>query len=147
MQTTERDFLIKASDCNHISQLVFGGAFMAEIDLTCANACTKVLGDSKTAHQSVTHKMNFNFVAPSWQGDVIQIRAKAWPSGPKSISVIFKAVRVKTGNSNYNSDSQDIVAEGDAVFISIAEDFSKNSKLKYALHGLPLEDHGTKHQL
>jgi len=140
---SKRTFLIKSPDCNHLPNLVFGGALMAEIDLCCADAVSKALWASETANQGVTHKFEVEFCAPSYLGDRLEITATAEVSGPKSITVEFHVFRVKKALGVYFDDNT-LIATGSAVFVSVAnnvEDLTTDrpQKLPYELHGLTLE--------
>lgn len=146
----ESSFIVFPEHTNHMSPIIFGGKFMAELDLCAAKCVRRFLYDSDTADGSVTYKMDVTFKAPCYQGDLIFIEANIVNTGEKSISVNVKAFReqllCRRRSHDYRVNSKTIerveVAEANFVFISIKVDEeliqTKPYFLPYVKHGLKL---------
>lgn len=91
--TFENSFLVLPIHANHMYPLIFGGAFMSQLDLTAATIVTEAVKYSTTVNNAVTHKADFEFIAPSYVGDLITMKAKITGVGKKSISVQVEAYR------------------------------------------------------
>ena len=129
----ETSFIVFPKHCNHLKELIFGGAFMAELDLAAAHCVRRVLFNTTNGvKNAVTHKANFTFLKPSYVGDLLELEADLQELGSKSISVKVKAWRNTDGILAQ-------VAEADFVFISIGDvgDLALHPNfLPYKEHGL-----------
>jgi len=120
--------------CNHLKELIFGGAFMAQLDLTAAHCVRRALFDTENGvKNAVTHKASFTFLKPCYVGDLIEMEANVVGLGPKSLQVTVKARR------NRNRVYDDI-AEAEFVFISIGEIIDLTTHPNF----LPYKEHGLK---
>lgn len=126
-------FIVFPSHCNHLKEVIFGGAFMAELDLAAAHAVRRALFETTNGvKNAVTHKANFTFLKPCYVGDLIELEATITSVHLKSLTVEVKARR------NTNGVLDDI-AEVEFVFISIGDvgDLTLHPKfLPYREHGL-----------
>lgn len=138
MNTTfSTSFIIFPEHTNHMSPIIFGGKFMAEMDLCAAKCVRRFLYDSETADASVTHKANFTFLRPTYLGDFIIINSTITEVGEKSIKINTGAFReVK------DSSLKEKVAEAEFVFIAIDPNpeilKTKPKFLPYINHNLEL---------
>ena len=129
-------FIVFPEHCNNHKELIFGGAFMAEMDKTAAN-CSRLLlrANPYKAFGSVTHKCSFVFHMPSYVGDHLEIETEAVVTGVKSITITVKTYRLDP----YSNAHRDFIAEGELVFITIDEPklLEKHPKfLPYIEHGI-----------
>jgi acyl-CoA hydrolase len=126
-------FIVFPKHCNHFKELIFGGAFMAEMDLAAAHCVRLALFDTDNGvKNAVTHKASFTFLKPSYVGDLLELEANIQSFGEKSITVEVKARR----NRNRVYDN---IAAGEFVFISIGDvdDLTSHPDfLPYKAHGL-----------
>lgn len=118
--------------------LIFGGAFMAELDLCAAHCCRRLLFDSPACKQAVTHKANFQFHRPSYCGALLDLTAEVVELGEKSIVVEVSAHR------NVRNDLE-LIATARFVFVSLDSSaipsidlHTRPTFLPYAKHGLSL---------
>lgn len=138
MNTTfSTSFIIFPEHTNHMSPIIFGGKFMAEMDLCAAKCVRRFLYDSETADASVTHKASFTFLRPTYLGDFIIINSTITEVGEKSIKISTSAFReVK------DSNIKEKVAEAEFVFITIDPNpeilKTKPKFLPYINHNLEL---------
>lgn len=144
----ESSFIVFPEHTNHMSPIIFGGKFMAELDLCAAKCVRRFLYEAGHADGSVTYKMDVTFKAPCYQGDLIFIESEIVDTGEKSITVKTKAYReqlvtrrTKAYQDNGKYERVE-VAEANFVFISIKTDEenikSKPYFLPYVKHGLEL---------
>lgn len=121
--------------CNHLKELIFGGAFMAEMDLAAAHCVRLALFDTENGvKNAVTHKASFTFLKPSYVGDLLEFEANIISMGKKSLTVEVKVRR----NRNRVFDN---IAVGEFVFITIGpvEDLSNHPDfLPYKEHELSM---------
>lgn len=102
-------FIVFPKHCNHFKEIIFGGAFMAELDLAAAHCVRKALaGSISKIENAVTHKAEFEFKLPSYVGDVLDLEATLSDVGKKSLTIKVIATR---GN--------DVIAVANFVFITI----------------------------
>lgn len=121
-------FLILPKDTNHTREIVFGGALMAEMDKTAAIAVKEKLKESVSADEAVTYKADFEFMMPSYVGDILTLEASVSPGKNRSIQV----------EVNVRRDS-DHIAKGAFVFITTKplKSLEHHPKyLEYVGHGL-----------
>lgn len=108
---------------------------MAEMDLTAAHCVRLALFDTENdVKNGVTHKANFEFLKPSYVGDLLEFEANIISVGKKSLTVEVKVRR----NRNRVYDN---IAVGEFVFITIGpiEDLSNHPDfLPYKEHGLSM---------
>ena len=119
-------FTVLPKHCNHHLPMVFGGEFMAQMDIAAAMLVSKTLADSETATYAVTHKFSCEFSKAAQMGDIIELQCKIVELREKAIIVEVKAMRSKRG-----SKVSDQVASAKAVFVA------KNGE-DYVKHGLRL---------
>lgn len=75
--TFTNHFLVLPEHTNDMAPLIFGGAFMSQLDLCAAMLTKNLLREPGTpADNAVTYKADFTFHAPSYQGDVIRMHAE-----------------------------------------------------------------------
>lgn len=120
-------FIVFPKHCNNLKDLIFGGAFMAELDLAAAHCVRKALDGSELSN-AVTHKADFEFKKPTYVGDYLELEAKVVALGTKSISVEVTAMR-----------GVEVIAIGKFVFITIDTVESLEHRpqfLPYRAHGL-----------
>lgn len=123
----ERDFLIFPQHANHKKTLIFGGAFLAELDLTAAFTVSKFLKENNSKLESVTHKLGTTtFHKPSYVGDCLNLMGEITEANGKHICLTVKAYRNK-----------ELIADTSFVFITIIPDTSLETKPKF----LPYTDH------
>lgn len=127
-------FIVFPKHCNHHKDLIFGGAFMAELDLAAANCVRKILLSSPNeVDNAVTHKAEFEFMKPAYVGDILDLAAFVTSWGKKSITIKVTATRVKRHGS-------DLIAVAEFVFITI----DKVESLAHHPNFLPYKEHGLK---
>jgi len=122
-------FIVFPKHCNHLKDLIFGGAFMAELDLAAAHAVRiALIGNTNGIENAVTYKATFEFLKPSYVGDLLEIDAEVTNFGTKSVEVLVTAKR-----------GRDTIAVGDFIFITIGKVESLEDHpdlLPYKAHGL-----------
>lgn len=146
MNTTfETNFMVMPTDANHLSPLIFGGAFFSQMDLCAANTVRRFLYDSETATGAVTHKvLNLTWFKPCYVGDLVYLRGQVVSWGQKSVSVEVLAEREEKISPDVvkltkKSSFREKVAEGTFVFVAIAAvDTIKERPmlLPYVKHGV-----------
>lgn len=122
-----RSFTVLPRDTNHMEGVIFGGKFLEEIDITCAELCRRALYQSETANKAFTYRINeLEFTAPAKQGDIVFIDAKLSKLKRKAMVVRFSAFieQSETGTTKH-------VAHGELVFVS-------HFNGDYKAHGLEL---------
>lgn len=134
--TTKYDssFIVFPKHCNHMQNIIFGGHFMAEMDLAAAHCVRRALFDSECS-EAVTHKvLDLTFHKPCYLGDLIELKAKIISAKVKSIVVSVHAYKNTKG-------VLDSVADAKFVFVSIeTKDLNlKREKLPYKNHNLQLD--------
>jgi len=138
-------FFVFPSDCNHSAEIIFGGKLMSEMDLAAAHAVSGLLRDDATlalgVESAVTHKASFEFVAPSYCGDELEIIASAEFGENKSVkievvAIIFNGKRLKPlAKALVLEDIKDkIVAKASFVFITTSAYTGKYNMLNYKNH-------------
>jgi acyl-CoA hydrolase len=111
--------------------VIFGGKFMAEMDLCAAQCVRNILTFSPTAANGVTYEASFKFLKPCLVGDTVRLVAKATEVRHKAITIEVKGKRFKKGIT------PELVATAKFIFISIREDEEhENGKLPYVNHEL-----------
>lgn len=129
-------FIVFLEHCNHLKELIFGGAFMAQMDLAAAHCVRRLLFDAaEGVEHSVTHKASFEFHKPAYVGDLLELESEIMSLGEKSIVVQVIAWRNKRRNRVK-------IATGDFVFISVGDvdDLTSHPEfLPYKAHGLRVE--------
>lgn len=121
-------FIVFPRHCNHLKELIFGGAFMAELDLAAAHCIRKALiGNENGIENAVTHKAEFEFKKPAYVGDLLDLEASVVDFGKKSIDV---QVRAKRGS--------ELIADANFIFITIGN----VTTLAHHPTFLPYKEHG-----
>lgn len=118
-------FVVMPTHTNYMYPLIFGGAFMGELDLCAATLVNKLVKKSLTVDNAVTHKADFTFHAPSYAGDVIYMDAVVVDFGKKSIVVKVEAYREPRDSSDRIH-----VATSQFVFVTRMGDEYKAHNLK-----------------
>lgn len=145
-------FIVFPEHTNHMSPIIFGGKFMAELDLCAAKCVRRALYSSSKVNGAVTHKMEVTFKKPCYLGDFIIMEAELTALGEKSLSVNVKAYRevksvTESEDSTYENpaylvqDWKEEVAEANFVFISAS---LNPEQLKDKPYFLPYKAHGLK---
>jgi acyl-CoA thioesterase YciA len=106
-------FVVMPTHTNYMYPLIFGGAFMSELDLCAATLVNKLVKDSRSVDNAVTHKADFTFHAPSYAGDVIYMDAEVVELGKKSI-----VVKVEGYREPRDSHDRNHVATAKFVFVT-----------------------------
>jgi acyl-CoA thioesterase YciA len=123
--THTNSFVVMPTHTNYMYPLIFGGAFMSELDLCAATLVNKLVKKSTTIDNAVTHKADFTFHAPSYAGDVIYMDATVSELGKKSIVVKVEAYREPR-----DSESRIHVATSHFVFVTRMGESYKHHKLE-----------------
>ena len=119
-------FTVLPKHCNHHMPMIFGGHFMAEMDIAAAMLVAKLLVNSTTATHAVTYKYDGTFFAAAEMGDIVELRCKITEVRKRGIGVEVCAYRQRR-----NQSILDYVAKSNFVFVS------KNGD-KFIEHGLTL---------
>jgi acyl-CoA hydrolase len=106
-------FVVLPKHCNYMYPLIFGGAFMAELDLCAAVLANKIVKMTNDVDNAVTYKADITFEAPSYSGDVIHMEAQATELRKKSISITVYAYREPR-----DTEQRKLVAVANFVFIT-----------------------------
>lgn len=117
-------FTVLPKHCNHHIPMIFGGEFMAQMDIAAAMLTAKLLVSSKTATYAVTHKFDGEFMAAAQMGDIIELKCTVTELRKKAIVVLVQANRQKRGEP-----VSDYIAWAKFVFVSKKDD-------KFVEHGL-----------
>lgn len=107
--------------------VIFGGAFLSEMDL-CAATCVSRLLQASDCNESVTHKVDVTFHSAALCGDIVFMRAEITGLRKKGIEVYVRAEREKRA-----VEGRDLVASGSFVFVS-------KKKGVFCPHGLSMDD-------
>lgn len=145
-KTFESSFIVFPEHTNHMSPIIFGGKFMAELDLCAAKCVRRALYDSDWADGSVTYKMDVTFKLPCYQGDLIFLNAEIIDLGKKSITVKVKAYREQEEfrrtkdplRSGRKYQERVEVAEANFVFITIT---ANPEQIQHKPYFLPYVEH------
>ena len=124
--THENSFVVLPKHTNYMYPLIFGGAFMAELDLCAATLANRMVKKSPSVNNAVTHKANFEFIAPSYSGDVIIMKAEVTELRKKAVVVKVIAHREPRG-----SEVLEKVAAAEFVFVTRKDDKYKDHFLSY----------------
>lgn len=130
----EKTFTVLPSSTNHMTfaeenrKIIFGGTFLKEIDVTCAELVRMALWSSDACKQAFTHEMYNKFVAPAREGDIVLIKAKLVELRRRGLKIEFEAYAFAEGTGQRKK-----VAEGHAVFVS-------HNGLAYGPHELKLPE-------
>jgi acyl-CoA hydrolase len=108
----DNSFTVLPKHCNWMYPMIFGGAFMSELDLCAAMAVSRLLHDSE-CDGSVTHKAGFTFHRPAEAGDIIFMKAKITGLRNRGIEIKVKAYRERRAEAG-----QDLIADAEFVFVS-----------------------------
>ncbi len=123
--THSNSFVVMPVHTNYMYPLIFGGAFMSELDLCASILVNKLVKISTEVDNAVTHKADFIFHAPSYAGDVIYMDATVEELGKKSIIVKVEAYREPR-----NSMERIHVATSQFVFVTRSGEKYKQHLLK-----------------
>ena len=123
----KRDFLVFPQHCNHRGVLIFGGAFLAELDLTAAFTTKNFLDSYDSPFEAVTHKFGeTTFRKPTYVGDLLTLVGEVTEAKGKHICLSLKAYR-----------KEKLIAETTCVFITIISGTSLEDKPEF----LPYTNH------
>lgn len=121
----ENSFIVMPKDCNYMFPMIFGGAFMSQLDM-CAAACVNRLLHDSECDCAVTYKYEGTFHAAAESGDIVFMRAEVVELRRNAVVVTVRAEREKRGNP-----ARDHVADARFVFCTKKES-------KFHPHGLKL---------
>lgn len=127
-KTFSTSFIVLPKHCNYMYPLIFGGAFMAELDLAAASLVRRIVSESKFVDNAVTYKADFEFVAPSYSGDLIIMDAVATEVKGKHIVITVTAKREFIDTNG--TLTQKLVANAKLVFVTrMGEKYTNHSLL------------------
>ena len=126
----ETNFLIFPKDLNPTNHIIFGGKFMAELDIAAASAVRQVLKHS-ICDTAVTYKMDVTFLGPSYLGDTIHITAEVIELRVKAVGI--KVLAYREPKNQKNEDNFNLVATANFVFVTKLGE-------EYTPHGLVMEE-------
>jgi acyl-CoA hydrolase len=135
--TFETNFTVLPKDCNYMTPLIFGGEFLARLDLAAAGCVQQLLQSTPTnCDNAVTYKVNTTFHKPSYMGDLIKLYAEIVELRAKAIKVQVEAHRIPrtvagVGTAALKNPEPIHVASAEFVFITRLGE-------KYWAHGLTL---------
>ena len=121
-------FVVMPTHTNYMYPLIFGGAFMSELDLCAATLVNKLVKKSETADSAVTHKADFTFYKPSFAGDVIYMEAEL-------LELRHKAIKVRVESYREPRDEDQRYHVATAIFV-----FVTRKGEAYVNHNLTMED-------
>lgn len=136
----QTDFLVMPEHTNAMSPMIFGGAFFGQMDLCAAKVVRRLLYDSETCSDAVTHKFEGTYHRPCYLGDLVLLRGKITEIRKKSVKVEVEAYREKCFEGEI---SQELVADAKFVFVAIQRIENIQDKphaLPYAFHGLEMPE-------
>ena len=120
-------FTVMPKHCNYHIPMIFGGEFLAQIDIAAAMCVAAVVKNSEIATYAVTHKVKCEFLAAAQMGDIIKLTSNLVELRKKSIAI--KVVAETTARNN--KDSPKLVALAELVFVT------KNGDI-FTSHGLSI---------
>lgn len=126
--TFSNSFIVMPKDCNYMFPLIFGGAFMAQLDLCAAILANRLVKISDTVNNAVTFKADFEFSGPSYSGDIIRMVAGLLDLKKKSICIKVLAYREPR-----ESLEKTLVATGNFVFVTRDDEMYREHELKMPL--------------
>jgi acyl-CoA hydrolase len=121
-------FVVMPAHTNYMYPLIFGGAFMSELDLCAATLVNKLVKKSPTSDSAVTHKADFTFHGPSFAGDVIYMEAEV-------IELRYKAIKVRIQAYREPRDEDNRYHVATATFV-----FVTRKGEDYVYHNLTMEE-------
>ena len=83
----ETSFLVMPKDTNYMQPLIFGGVFMAQLDIAAASLVHRCVAHSQVVNNAVTYKASFEFVGPANQGDLVVMVAKLTEAKGKHLCI------------------------------------------------------------
>lgn len=125
-KTDRTSFVVMPKDLNYMG-IIFGGAFMSQIDLAAATLVNRAIRISPNVDKAVTHKFHVEFSKPCFEGDIVTIKTEIEEVRRKAIRVKFKAYRESRTETN-----KVLVSAGYTVFVTMNENH-------YINHNLTLE--------
>jgi acyl-CoA hydrolase len=111
--THSTSFIVMPTQTNYHYPMIFGGAFMAELDKAAAACVSRLLHDSE-CDGAVTFKvLEGIFYAPAQCGDLLFLNAKVIELRHKSVTVMVEAYRERRAKKG-----QDKIAKFVFVFVT-----------------------------
>jgi len=107
------NFVVMPPDTNYMD-IIFGGFFMAKLDIAAATVVTRAVRFSEICDKAVTHKFEVEFVKPCFVGDIVTIHSRIDYIGRKSI--IVKQLAHKETREDA---TKIIVASSTAIFVTM----------------------------
>jgi acyl-CoA hydrolase len=129
----DTSFTVMPKHCNYMFPMIFGGHFMAEMDLCAASCVTRLIRDTD-CEAAVTYKFEGTFHAAAESGDLVFLHAKVVELRRHAVVVSVRAERERRKSKN-----RDHVADGKFVFLT------KKGKEFYP-HGLRMPEKDVLHQ-
>lgn len=117
-------FIVMPKDLNYMG-IIFGGAFMSQLDLAAATLINRAIRQSETADKAVTFKFEVEFSKPCFEGDIVTIESEIVEVRKKAIVVKLKAYR-----ESRTDPTKQLVAVCNTVFVSMNENHYVNHQLK-----------------
>jgi acyl-CoA hydrolase len=106
-------FTVMPAQCNYHYPMIFGGAFISELDLCAASCVSRLLHDSE-CNQAVTYKvLDITFHAAAEAGDIIFMSAEVVELRHKAVTVRVKAERERRAVAG-----RDHIADATFVFVT-----------------------------
>lgn len=127
-------FTVMPKDCNYMYPIIFGGEFMAQMDLAAAMVVRRALHLSR-CNKAVTHKvLDIEFKAAAESGDTLQLVATIVEVRNNSLRVLVEAYREKLPEVDLQqTPTSDFIASGSFVFVTKKDN-------SFAPHRLRLEN-------
>lgn len=106
-------FVVLPRQCNWHYPMIFGGAFLAELDLCAFTAVSRLLHDSE-CDTAVTYKvLEVTFHRAAEAGEIVFLEAEIVDMRHRSVTVQVKAYRERQALSG-----RDFIAEAKFVFVT-----------------------------
>jgi acyl-CoA hydrolase len=136
-------FTVFPEDSNHLTPLIFGGAFMAKMDrvaATCLRNFLRSFDRPETPRHAVTYKFDVTFSGPSNVGEEIKVVAMIDEAHGKTVAGTVLATRINEDGTG------DRLAEVKFVFVTI-DDPRKSGAIQERPKKLPYKEHGIKYSV
>lgn len=119
------DFVVMPKDLNYMG-IIFGGAFMSQLDLAAATLVNRAIRQSDTTDKAVTYKFDVEFSKPCYDGDIVTIDSEITEVRKKAIVVKLRAYR----EGRNETAGRQLVAVAKTVFVSMKGNHFLNHQLK-----------------
>ena len=108
----ETNFTVLPKHCNYHLPMIFGGEFLAQMDLAAAMCVSRLLHDSE-CDSAVTYEFSGRFLAAAEMGDIIFLKCEVTELRKKAVVVSIVADREKRAEPG-----RDVVAKAEFVFVT-----------------------------